>query len=667
MKPFTFFLLLAVLFFTPKGYSQDTISFPIQADILKLESLIVIENGQELFNPDDATIKAVSEILRKYLPDDEKKTDQKSHQVLNYYYKNNDYIKRYILHAKTEVGVADAGQSISTSESNDLSSSPLPEISGIADGISKFLVQRTKEELKVAFFDKLQNNLKKNDLDKLMPQSYSTIEDIGDEIYNYRTYLKTLHGSFENDMKLLPSNLASYVRTSDSSKMIDDKKYLLADFLDIGQLILEEKDVHIILDTIAEISLDSLNSVHFGNDEETRKIRQGLVLSGIISNSLLKDDAAKSYISVPEFKEMVQDKTRINLYLGLIWQLISNADIQFGEKRLADYMTKEYAKPDSDELKRGFVEQFREVVEQGKNIKSYMEQLKAADIDKRPNEKSALYYGIVNSIFTVAKKILDVAKVEEDSRVYKGVKAFEASVKIPIDIKRENYSGAIVNASTLLEIGLKKSEQIIAKRLMRYGGFIAAIASSTDSDEISSIIDAYALPVGSYIQKRKASSTNIAFNAYVGLYGAKETLNIEDMQIAMAFSKEGLTKYSAGVTAPIGVAVSWSFCKHKSSFTIFPSVLDLGAVVSYRFKDSMTENLPEFTLENIIAPGIQASLGIPNSPIIVSGGWQKGPLLRQITIDDMMGAEPAIETVDASRWFVNISVDIPLFSLRAGH
>jgi len=88
--------------------------------------------------------------------------------------------------------------------------------------------------------------------------------------------------------------------------------------------------------------------------------------------------------------------------------------------------------------------------------------------------------------------------------------------------------------------------------------------------------------------------------------------------------------------------------------------IDLGAVVSYRFNNPDTEDLPNFTLQNIVSPGIQGAIGIPKTPLVFSGGWQNGPLLRRITSTDIE------ESVDASRWFLNLSVDIPLISLRVG-
>ena len=119
-----------------------------------------------------------------------------------------------------------------------------------------------------------------------------------------------------------------------------------------------------------------------------------------------------------------------------------------------------------------------------------------------------------------------------------------------------------------------------------------------------------------------------------------------------------VSHFSLGVTAPIGLAISWSL-HQKSAFTLFPTVLDLGTVVSYRFDNNNSSELPEFNLQNIIAPGIQGSFGIPSTPIVMSGGWQRGPLFREIQM-------PFSGTVGANRWFINISVDIPLFTLKSG-
>lgn len=651
-------------------YSQTSISLPVIKHVNDLKSFRDISGSFDHNRRED-----IAKILAKYKNNYNPSAPSIDIKSVLEEFKKNPYIKIYIKDDFIENSDQFGNSRISITDNVpavSLVSANLPFVSSIADGIAKFLVSRSKEELKVAFFDKLLNKINENDLDVFFPDAVSTLESIGDEIYNYRTFIPSLQSSFDNDLKLLPNHLGSYIRTLPIDKVAQDKKNLIADFLDIGQLIINREEIHSILNTIGQLSRQELNSAG-AMSANIKEIRNSMILLGILSNSLLEDKASRTYIDLGEFGDIIEDEFRTNLYLGLVWEILKNNKVKIGGSLVSDILTTNADVNTTLENKANFLITLRNVIDQGELINEFVTRLNEPSLGKNSVERTSLHYGIVNSIFNASKSILDFAKIDKNSGVIKGVKAFEASVKLPIDIRRQNYNGAIINANEILELALEGSNNKISKKLMRYGGFIAAVASSESSDEISSVIEAYALPVGSYIQKRKASSMNIAFNGYVGIYGAKETLNIDDLQNAMLLANMELTKYSAGITAPLGIAFSLSIL-NKSSLTLFPSILDLGAVVSFRFEDSITENLPEFSLQNIIAPGVQASIGIGGTPLVISGGWQNGPLLRKIDtliegIDENMQpiTNQVIETVDASRWFINLSVDIPLFSLRVGH
>ena len=533
-------------------------------------------------------------------------------------------------------------------------------VSLAADGLATFLVERTKEELRIAFFDKLNSQIKKNDLNEIFQESATTLDKIGDEIYNYRLYLSTLQSSFRNDLQVLPENIGKYVKQLPDDKIIVHKKNLIADLLIIGQLIADEENIHLLLSRLAETSITELNKPEYLNettDKEINRIkdiRNSFVLVGIISNSLVANDTLKNYISLSKFDSILDDNDKTNLYLGLIWQLLTNYKVEIGGNSIASKLIAiaNPAGPHSE--RKNHLENLKPLISHGKTIVGYLNKLKDNSFDKESEEATYLYYNIVNQVFSSAKTILGFTQISPGSKVHEGIRAFEAGLKIPIDLGRNNYSNAIVNIHEVLELGLGDSENKTIKAFLKYGGFIAAVASSKSGSEISAILNNYALPVGSYIQKRRSTSCNIALNGYVGVFGGSETLNLNDVRETTM----NVSHFSLGVTAPIGLAISWSL-HQKSAFTLFPTVLDLGTVVSYRFDNNNSSELPEFNLQNIIAPGIQGSFGIPSTPIVMSGGWQRGPLFREIQM-------PFSGTVGANRWFINISVDIPLFTLKSG-
>ncbi len=201
------------------------------------------------------------------------------------------------------------------------------------------------------------------------------------------------------------------------------------------------------------------------------------------------------------------------------------------------------------------------------------------------------------------------------------------------------------------------------QQILKYGSFMAAVAEAKNADDVSNAIEAAALPVGSSSIKYY-SAVAISINSYIGgAYYAE-------------FYKGGpisgtLNLPTAGVALPIGVNLSVSLAhtcigKQIGSISLFGSVLDLGAVASYRLSNPQnvtSQNLPNFTWQNLLAPGGFIVLGrLFNTPIALGFGAQKGPELRQISYSGSTG------TADISQnltWRAGafLSVDIPLFSL----
>ena len=94
------------------------------------------------------------------------------------------------------------------------------------------------------------------------------------------------------------------------------------------------------------------------------------------------------------------------------------------------------------------------------------------------------------------------------------------------------------------------------------------------------------------------------------------------------------------------------------SHTLFFSVLDIGAITSFRLIDDDTETLPEFNWNNILAPGLYYLNGWKNSPISLGLGVQYGPQLRRIE------AGGTVAELDKSLFSVRalLVVDVPIFS-----
>ena len=190
----------------------------------------------------------------------------------------------------------------------------------------------------------------------------------------------------------------------------------------------------------------------------------------------------------------------------------------------------------------------------------------------------------------------------------------------------------------------------VLPKILKYGNLAASIAKAETSDEVEAAIEAIALPSGSSSIKRKSIS-NVALNAYVGLAGGREHNGETDD-----------TKFSFGVNAPVGIAISWGHRlskqhKERGSSSAFLSLIDLGAITTFRFGDDETEDIPEIKLENIFAPGLYYVYGIRNSPVSIGLGGQFGPQLRKVTSENL-----DLQSKPTFSFKLFIAVDIPLLN-----
>ncbi|MBK6946836.1 MAG: hypothetical protein IPH16_01020 [Haliscomenobacter sp.] len=87
------------------------------------------------------------------------------------------------------------------------------------------------------------------------------------------------------------------------------------------------------------------------------------------------------------------------------------------------------------------------------------------------------------------------------------------------------------------------------------------------------------------------------------------------------------------------------------------SMLDLGAVASFRLGDQDAGLLPELTFENLVAPGAYFLVNLPKSPFSLGFGSQYGPRARKITLAN------GVETRSpAWRSLLFAGVDVPIFN-----
>jgi hypothetical protein len=659
-----------------------------------LQDVIYIRNG--LNNPE--TYDTIKKILERY------------YFVKQFPYTENTYLND-VLKDKKGINIIQGENAETKSTETNLFTSTIASIGGldvttIADGMAKFIVKRTKQELSIAFFDKFKAELdKQKDLQTIFPQTYRSLSAIGEDIYMYDAYLQTLRESFKKDLASLSANVPGIIENHpDYFDKVPELKASLQTGFYVAQGIQNEQHIGEVIENypVEYLESDSLAKATF----------QTLQL---ISTSLRSDNDTTYWASPVQIKQLLNDKQLLNIYLGLLEQKAKKEKIKFKIKQ-GDLLTLAEVIDDAYENIspiKAFVRDFALKTEQ------LEARIKAVKSIKNDSIRLENYYGVISASIDLMKQAVTVENLPalKDKNLnlkQKTSKYFDlaqTASELVIDINKKNYASAIINVAHVyglvisdqkLNNDLKKAyekkissksktsestksiEEITTAKdklsydsiyniyfskkdaingLIKYGTFVATMAQAKTSTEVEAAIEAVALPAGSARIKRK-SNFNVSLNAYCGLYWGSEKIKGVDN----GYNEVNFTHWNSfGLTAPIGIAASWGnsiipfthFTKEWSS-TLFVSLIDIGALAAYRFNsanDSIS-SVPKITLENIISPGIFYSIGFPKSPISINLGYQIGPMLRKVE-----KASNTIQNERYSRFSVSVCVDLPLLNI----
>lgn len=537
------------------------------------------------------------------------------------------------------------------------------DVTNVADGFAKFIVERTKQELNVAFFNNFYKALQKPeyaDLRSVFPQTYSTLSVIGDQIYMYNAYIQTLRESFDSDLSTLPEHLPSILENHAAffNERPDLKSLLTTSFYLADKIENKEHPGKIIHEF-------PVNENLVQNNVDTNTVA-GFKTMQLVSKSMQGTGESDHYWAPEEdVKKLFTDGKTLIAYLGLLEQRAKNEVIQFRGNGLKKDLWRIIDSAFHDQKYQAYTSYLKAVYSKMQSVEAKVESLKSIQGDSARLER---YASIVSASIDLMEQMSQAERLPhfpQNLKVLKNTKQYFYMVReasdLVIDVNKRNYASAIVDAVALYDTiftptTLQKDPDLAAdcedvkEYFFKYGSFMSNIVSATNSDEVEAAIEAVALPAGSSSVKRQ-SAFNVSLNAYCGLYGGYE--RIKGIDAAWLSGPKSFAN-SYGVTAPIGVAISWG-C-HGWSNSVFLSMVDIGALTAFRFTDDSTETVPNIRLQNIVSPGVFYSLGIKNTPLSVNLGWQMGPLLRNVT------AVQNDYSQSYSRVSLSLCVDLPLMN-----
>jgi len=598
-------------------------------------------------------------VLKKYLPDSLKTmsdgTPKPDWAIMTALKESKKYKNPFLAGFIVDPGTQHISKTTATDEvlSAGAAASPAGLTTMMIDGMAKFLVKRTKEELNTAFFDEFEKKLEEQkDLQKFFPSTFTILRTAKDEIYNYQIYLPALQEAFKSDLSNFLANAYTWTKSTDG-KLIQhvQKDQQLYAVLKAAFYLSRELDngVHpgdILNALVALNQLDpkpATDNIDFGDLYEN--LYPSLQTVNLFSQSLRTNKASRYWITEDEFNAF-RSEAFVNLYFGLIYQQTKLTRICF--KKTDD---KKICLDTVLYTMASNVNQLRDALTKIKEqLASIENQVNA--IRNTNDRKASSYITLAQTMAVSVQNVSGSAFAVNASRVD------NAAARFYIDhlstlwsyIESKAYNSAVFEAYVVLDSALNNEADPALKAFLKYGTFMATVAAAQSSDEVEAAIEAIVLPPGSSSIKRRAER-NVALNAYVGLAGGAEVIDTK-------------ARFAGGITAPIGLTISnGANGRTKDGKTVyfanslFISLVDLGAVTMYRFDDNNTAALPELKFSNIFAPGLYYVRGIANSPLSYGLGGQLGPQLRKIentgsTIDNKVNYS----------FKVFLAVDIPLLN-----
>lgn len=678
-------LLSLLLFIVNYTYSQ----IAYQDALTIKNSLITTGTGSLKFKSDNASISKVSSILRNYLNAKDKNDSSITETAVLTLYAKNPFIGTQIARILGGASASPSGITSAFSKVGNL------DVTNFADGLAKFLIKRGKEELNIAFFQRMKDFLDSTvEAKTLFPNTADFLVNVAS--YRYAEFLQAMREAFYKDISNLIINM---------NLLIDLPKYqnLLKALPEIRLAVRSAK-------IISELSQSGKTSIHPANlihelgllkewGEMNVNLESAWHVLDRISESVRTNgpDTNEAWIKFSDFnKNVLSDKITLDIFLGLLYQQMDG--ITFRNSSKDEISVQKFMNDNRDnvlmiaDLVENFIMLANDVQQSIQDIK----------LKKESGLSNDDYYTYINKAINIVEygfKVADVIKpgISADRYI---VMARNAN-NLYKNIYTKSYNAAVMNAYLIINEILTKSTDAlkekellfaaqpnidtleakafsavypalksaqsekditektkIVERLLRYGNLIASIVKAENSEEAAAAIEAAVLPAGSSSIK-KNTKWNVSLNAYIGgAFG--RNINRTD--------KIDGNNSKVGITAPVGIAVSKGLGNFKNgtslgALSVYGTLIDVGAIAGYRLNNDSTALDSKITLNDIFTPGayIVYGVGLPFKwmsyvPLSIGYGWQYGSKLYYKKDDG------TLDISGSSRWRSNwfVAIDIPL-------
>ena len=525
------------------------------------------------------------------------------------------------------------------------------DVTRYADGLARFLVTRTKQELSIAFFERLQKKILSNqDINDLFPQTATILGRIGTDIYQYQKYIQNLRQAFDLDVKQLHTRFDQIIQNHctffDANPGLENLISICTDIWD--GVVNEAHPGQILANVEIRPSLHQLGN--FGG---------GLQFAQLVSKSLESKEDDSFWVLQKELTDALSTDHFFKYFLGLFIESAKKLDIKLLDGELSTDLFDVINDHAAEILKKeeSFAAVLQGVSQLSAALRPLLDRQQAGeDLNA---EDLVQYVQVLANLLNKGQEMVHVLaennwiSISENrlKSLENYVDATQSAAYFLGDLSAKRYSAATFHILNLYEAVFTKPAKdaieatgaptlsILQKEVL----FLAQMADAETSAEVEQIIAHFALPAQSYRHKR-ATPFNISLNAYLGL---------------AYFAGDGDSTGFGSVTAPVGLGVNFGMGSKKviSSLSIYGNFIDIGAIAAFRF-GSDDSQVAKIFLREIFSPGIHMSLGIGNTPLALNVGYQSLPLLQNVGSD-----ENAVRIKRTGRFAVSLAVDIPIFNI----
>ena len=502
-----------------------------------------------------------------------------------------DYVPRKYSQSATTESRTELPANNSSFNTNALLSTAafgIPSQSQIILGAAAFLAERFKTELSVSYLDAMQRNLSQSELRYIFPSTSSLLNF--HSIASQQQIGTLLRTSFEQDLHNLSGNFIASLDKPDGFAKYIGKDTVLAGALRYAQ------GTHAIFEGVARGTspTDILATTAANYHEVTAHD-----FDKIVNVLALFDQNFK--VQTPQGSKLLdatylQNSDTLQYFLALVYH--QNEPLMQAIGATPEVMRTEYAQ---------YFDKMRNTLATIKRVEQTVQQLQATlTANNNPQAPAApqtvaQYAQYIAQMNDLVRSGLPYLRSTSQAKAQTYLTLSSKLLEIHQASEERRYGVVLNNLVYTIDWLAPKSEKTAElhaalAKIVRYGSFMLDVSNAHSDREVQTILENYALPVGSYSLKRR-SHWNIGVQAYVGGFAGAEYYTARGLSAANAL------KGNIAFAAPIGIDISQGNTARESSWSCFFSVVDLGAVVSFRLGDPDVQNLPTLNFANILAPG----------------------------------------------------------------